>query len=136
MPAARSLRPAALALLASLCLVVSGPGFAADTSSNGTFDFLTETLPEGTTNAEYVARFITVNADGPVTFSVDELPTGLSLDAQSGFLTGRPTETFNKTINVTADDGVQTPIVLGVTLKVNASGGGGNAGTQFANIDA
>ena len=105
----------------------------ADTTNNGTFRFLTQSLPVGTTNAEYVGRFITANADGPVTFTaVSALPPGLSLDALSGFLTGIPTETFNRTISVAADDGAQQ-IQFDVTLKINSAGGGGNGGASFAN---
>ena len=47
-----------------------GPVQAGDTASNGTFRFLTESLPVGTTNLEYVARIVSVNADGPVLYAV------------------------------------------------------------------
>lgn len=123
---------AVLGALATAFALGLSAAASADTASNGSFGFLTETLPEGTTNAEYTVRFVVVNADGPVSFSVDDLPTGLSLDANSGFLTGRPTETFNQTIEVTADDTTQQA-VLSVLLKINASGGGGNAGVEFDN---
>jgi hypothetical protein len=107
----------------------------AGTADNGLFRFLTQSLPEGTTNGEYVSRFITANADGPVTFTtLSALPAGLSLDSVSGFLTGIPTETFNKTITVVADDGTQQ-IQFDVTLKINASGGGGNSGASFVNTN-
>jgi len=106
----------------------------ADTTTNGTFRFLTQSLPDGTTNAEYVARFITANADGPVSFSASTaLPEGLSLDPLSGFLTGIPTETFNGSITVVANDTTQPPIQFNVSLKISAAGGGGNSGASFAN---
>lgn len=106
----------------------------ADTTNNGTFRFLTQSLPNGTTNAEYVARFVTANADGPVTFTASTaLPAGLSLDQQSGFLTGIPTETFNGSITVVANDTTAQPIQFDVALKINAAGGGGNSGASFAN---
>src|SRR5688572_3683647 len=105
----------------------------ADTTNNGTFRFLTQSLPDGTTNAEYVARFITANADGPVTFSASTaLPAGLSLDPLSGFLTGIPTATFNGSITVVANDTTQ-PIQFNVPLKISAAGGGGNSGASFDN---
>jgi len=92
-------------LVLSLTLTLLLP-LLADTANNGIFRFLTQSLPEGTTNAEYVGRFVTANADGPVTFtSLSALPAGLYLDPQSGFLTGIPTATFNGTITVKADDG-------------------------------
>lgn len=100
-------------------------------ADNGTFRFLTQSLPEGTTNGEYLARFIVANADGPVTFStLSQLPAGLSLDAQSGLLTGIPGETFNRVITVVANDGIQQ-IQVDATLKINAAGGGGNSGASF-----
>ena len=108
-------------------------GVRADTTNNGTFRFLTQSLPEGTTNAQYAARIITANADGPVTFTATSaLPAGLSLDALSGFLTGIPGETFNNDITVVANDTTQQ-IQFNVTLKISAAGGGGNGGASFAN---
>jgi hypothetical protein len=106
----------------------------ADTTTNGTFRFLTQSLPDGTTNAEYVARFVTANADGPVTFTASTaLPAGLSLDQLSGFLTGIPTDTFNGSITVVANDTTQPPIQFNVSLKISAAGGGGNGGASFVN---
>src|SRR5215471_15113680 len=118
------------AIIVALTLTVG-----ADTANNGIFRFLTESLPQGTTNAEYAARFITANADGPVTFTaLSALPAGLSLDPLSGFLTGIPTQTFNNTITVRADDTTQQ-IQFNVTLKINAAGGGGNGGASFGNTN-
>jgi len=118
------------AIIVALVLTVG-----ADSANNGIFKFLTQSLPDGTTNAQYAARFITVNADGPVTFTtLSALPAGLSLDSLSGFLTGIPTETFNKTITVVADDTTQQ-IQFNVTLKINSAGGGGNGGASFVNTN-
>ena len=38
----------------------------ATTAENGVFRFLTEALPQGTTNAEYAARFVTANKHSPI----------------------------------------------------------------------
>ncbi|HEX2484407.1 MAG TPA: hypothetical protein VHQ66_03855, partial [Myxococcota bacterium] len=86
----RSLRPSLATLFAVLALsglaAAGAPSVAragapvCDLNANGTFRFLTEGLPVGSTNAEYVARLVTANADGPVTFSVDQLPPGVALD--------------------------------------------------------
>lgn len=109
---------------------------AACTSANGTFRFLTEELPRGSTNAEYVARLLTANADGPILFSIDggspPLPDGMVLDATSGFITGRPTSTYNQDITFCADDTIQH-LCATANLRVNAAGGGGNAGSTFTN---
>ena len=124
-----------LLLLALVAATVSSGARAADTATNGTFRFLTQSLPVGTTNAEYVARLFTANADGPVTFALGAvaLPTGVTLDTTNGFLTGRPTSTFSKDVTFDANDGATT-IHLTVNLKVNASGGGGNAGATFGGL--
>ena len=110
----------------------------AGTTNNGTFRFLTQSLPTGTTATQYTARFVTANADGPVTFSLSTnssaLPQGLSLDPQSGFLTGIPTATYNNTITVVADDTTQQ-IQFGVPMKINAAGGGGSGGASFVNTN-
>jgi hypothetical protein len=121
--------------LFSTIIVALALTVGADTANNGVFKFLTQSLPDGTTNGQYAARFITVNADGPVTFTtLSALPAGLSLDPLSGFLTGIPTETFNHTITVVADDTAQQ-IQFNVPLKINAAGGGGNGGASFANTN-
>src|SRR5262245_26623791 len=117
-------------IVVALALTVGG-----DTTNNGIFKFLTQSLPDGTTNAQYAARFITVNADGPVTFTnLTALPSGLSLDPLSGFLTGIPTSTFNGNITVAAND-TTNQIQFNVALKINSAGGGGNGGASFANTN-
>lgn len=118
--------------LAALAAPAARAGVTCDLGANGSFRFLTEGLPVGSTNAEYIARLVTANADGPVTFAVDQLPNGMVLDPTSGFITGRPTTTYNQDVTFSADDGVTT-IQSTVNLKVNAAGGGGNAGATFAN---
>src|SRR5215470_2312312 len=121
--------------LVSTILVAVALTVGADTANNGVFRFLTQSLPDGTTNAEYAARFITVNADGPVTFTnLSALPPGLSLDPSSGFLTGIPGSTFNSTITIAAND-TTNQIQFDVALKINAAGGGGNSGASFANTN-
>src|SRR2546430_3288745 len=53
---------------------------SAGTADNGTFRFLTLSLPDGSTNAEYVARVLTANADGPVVFTITGLAPGMAYD--------------------------------------------------------
>src|SRR5439155_21165511 len=69
-------------------------------------------------------------------FSVDgatPLPAGMALQPATGFLTGRPTSTFHANVKFHAGDGVGA-IELTVDVRVNASGGGGNAGSTFGNL--
>lgn len=132
--AARSavLRAALGLALAAASLSLHGPAAA----TGGTFRFLTQSLPVGSTNAEYVSRVLTANAGGPVTFSVDAgtpLPGGMALASDTGVLTGRPTSTFNDPVTFHASDGLST-IDLTVTLRVNSSGGGGNEGSTFGGL--
>ncbi len=105
-----------------------------DLGANGTFAFLNEAFPEGSTTTEYLARLTVVNADGPVTFSVgaggDPLQTGLTLDPQSGFVTGLSTESKNIIVEFQADDGTQQITKL-VEIKINSSGTSG--GAQISN---
>src|SRR5438046_2825539 len=103
----------------------------AGTADNGTFRFLTLSLPDGSTNAEYVARLLTANADGPVVFTITGLAPGMDYDPASGFITGRPTVVGNYHVDITATDGINTITQNNVPLKVNAAGGGGNAGATF-----
>ncbi|MDH3684975.1 MAG: Ig domain-containing protein [Myxococcales bacterium] len=123
-------------LFVSLLLVPTGvQAGALCTDTNGTFRFLTDTLPRGSTNAEYIARLVAVNADGPITFSIDgsgdPLNTGLSLDPASGFITGRPTVVETNDIVFCADDTTQQICSSPASLQINAAGGGGNAGSEF-----
>jgi hypothetical protein len=128
-----------LFVLSAVCIIGLQPGVATAqpcTDSNGTFRFLTDILPRGSTNTEYVARIVTANSDGPLVFSLDAtspaLPDGMALDPESGLLTGRPTSTYNDDVIFCADDGV-TEICHETNLKVSAAGGGGNAGSEFSN---
>src|SRR5690242_12453229 len=100
------------------------PSFAAD----GVFRFLTQSLPDGSTNAVYAATLLAANAKGPVTFSVSAgtLPTGTTLNATTGFITGRPTVVNQFSVTFSANDGTST-INFATTIKISASGGGGNA---------
>jgi hypothetical protein len=137
------IRRAPLFALVLSCLValaavpaLAGAPVACDLNANGTFRVLTDDLPDGSTNAEYVARLLTANADGAVTFSLDvgdALPAGMTLDAASGFITGRPTSTFNQDLTFISDDGV-AQVQTTINLKVNASGGGGNGGVTFSTV--
>lgn len=131
MPAGRNLL-LRIALAAALLAVRP---VSAGTTDNGTFRFLTLSLPDGSTNAEYVARVLTANADGPVLFTITGLAPGLNYDPASGFITGRPTVVGNYHVNVTATDGTNTITQNNVLLKVSAAGGGGNGGATFT-VDA
>ncbi len=113
---------------AMLALVVSSPGFV----HAQTFHWVTASLPDGTSNAEYTARLLTADATGDVTYGIaaGSLPTGLSLDGATGIITGRPTVVGNSSITFSATDDATT-VNLAINLKISAAGGGGNAGMTF-----
>jgi len=112
---------------------------AGSTQAAGTFRFLTTDVPDGTTNGEYFAKILTANAAGPVIFSVrddcgnlcDPLPAGLSLNTQTGAITGKPTEVEQQKVTISAYDGVTTINLVINPFKISAAGGGGNSGASF-----
>ncbi len=99
------------------------------------FRYLTTALPDGSTNAAYSATLLTANASGPVTFSITSgaLPTGLTLNAGTGVISGRPTVVEQTTPTFTAADGVST-ITFTTSIKISAAGGGGNGGVTFTTV--
>lgn len=120
--------------LAVAALVLSVCSQGAWGAQGGTFRFLTETLPEGSTNAVYSATLLTANGAGAVTYgvSVGTLPDGLALNPQTGFITGLPTQASNNSITFSANDGTTT-ILLVSEIKISAAGGGGNSAVHFTN---
>ena len=92
------------------------------------FRVVTQSLPDGSTDGEYFAAILTSNATGPVTFTPNTLPPGLSIDSQTGFITGIPTTVGpNSPFDIDVDDGTTTLNIAG-TVKITSTGGGGNAG--------
>ena len=130
---------AGVALTIGLALIagLSAPRAArveASPTQGGTFRFLTEDLPRGTTNGAYTVRILTANARGPVVFSSNPSPPapGLELDPVTGLITGTPTVVNSSgfDVTITADDG-DTDIDLTTKIRVNSAGGGGNSGASF-----
>jgi hypothetical protein len=107
-----------------------GPSGCTTTAASG-FRLLTTALPDGSTNTFYADTVYTANAQGPVTYTATGLPPGMSIDAVTGFVSGRPTVVGQFTVTVTATDGTST-VCFSSTLKTSAAGGGGNAGATFA----
>jgi len=134
------LRASAVASLLAASLALAAPAAAqVCTDSNGTFRFLNSTFPPLSTNGPvFVGQLVVANADGPVTFSLDlgggndPLPDGLTLDPDSGLITGLATQSGNYKVVFVADDGVQQ-ITKQVNLSVSSSGGGGNGGSGLLN---
>jgi Putative Ig domain len=108
------------------------------TDLNGTFRFVNNDFPSLSTNGPvFNGQLMVVNADGTVTFSVDPtspdpLPDGLTLDSQSGLITGIPEHAGNEDVKFRADDGTQFVTRL-VNFSISSSGGGGNGGSGLVN---
>ncbi len=69
------------------------------------FRIVTQSLPDGSTDGEYFAALLTSNATGPVTFTANMLPPGLSIASQTGSITGIPTTVDpNSPFDVDVDD--------------------------------
>ena len=132
------MRLLALSSLALSALVTLAPAPSAGqvcTDTNGTFRFLNTTFPTLSTNGPvFTGQLVVANADGPVTFSLDlggsndPLPDGLTLDPDSGLITGLATQSGNYDVVFVADDGT-SQITKSVTFNVNSAGGGGNGGS-------
>ncbi|WP_374089893.1 Ig domain-containing protein [Methylomicrobium lacus] len=123
-------KPISTRFIMAACLLGWLLAFASMTQAGGTFRFLTQSLPGGTTNQEYFAVLLTANAAGPVTFSAANLPDGLSLNSQTGYITGTPTKSQNYTPTLSASDG-HTTVQFTITVHISASGGGGNGGLDI-----
>jgi len=108
------------------------------TASNGTFRFLNDQFPPLSTNGPvFTGQLVVANADGAVTFSIDPgstdpLPAGLSLDPDSGLITGLATQSGSEDVTFRADDGTQFITHL-VQFSISSAGGGGNGGSGLAN---
>lgn len=89
-------------------------GQSVSATSAAGFAITTDTLPavmvnSGTHIHSYSALLSTSGANGPVTWSVEpQLPTGLSLNAQSGLISGATSQPITGYYNFTATDGTNT----------------------------
>ncbi len=120
MPAA--IRKAAqVAMLIWACLGLS----LSLTAAPGVFRFLTTDLPHATTKSNYNTRLVVANATGPVTFAAvpnpQPLPDGLTLDPETGFITGIPTASTNAHVLFQATDDTGT-IDLDFVMQVSDVG--------------
>ena len=80
------------------------------TASNGTFRFMNDQFPPLSTNGPvFTGQLVVANADGTVTFAVDPgskdpLPLGLSLDPDTGLITGLATQSGNEEVTSAIDE--------------------------------
>jgi hypothetical protein len=82
----------------------------------------TNSLPTGTVNRTYPATAITVsNGTPPYAWSATGMPSGVSIDAGTGVISGTPTATGTFTPSITVTDAAGASATKSLTLKVNAA---------------
>src|ERR1700722_15113898 len=78
---------------------------------------LTTSLPPGRINTAYVPTTLAAtNGNAPFNWSATGLPTGMTLNAATGVLSGTPTQSGNFTVNVTLTD--RSPQVANASLAL------------------
>jgi DNA-binding beta-propeller fold protein YncE len=112
--------------------------FVADTLNNRVMQFsfitiTTDSLPDGTVGSSYSQTINTTSSQGTVSFSLSSgsLPSGLSLDASTGVISGTPTTAGTYPFTVIADDHLSTGIFFDTkdyTITIAAASGGGGGG--------
>ena len=82
----------------------------------------TTSLPNSRVNTPYT-QTLTATGDGPVTWSIisGSLPAGLSLDSDTGVISGTPVSAGTSTFTIKASNGVTPDAVLARSIKVAAA---------------
>jgi uncharacterized repeat protein (TIGR03803 family) len=94
-------------------------GFASLEVSAG-FTITSLTLPQGTVNSPYKNFLTAIGGTGQLTWSVANMPLGLTLDPSSGEIAGKPQQFGNYTLAVTVTDSSnpQSQTTASVTLNI------------------
>jgi hypothetical protein len=100
---------------------------------------LTTSLPAGRINTAYASTTLAaVNGAAPYSWSATGLPTGLTLAAGTGVLSGTPTQSGNFTVNITVMDQIGEAAYAALPLTIvpalvilTTSMPSGTAGTQY-----
>ena len=104
-----------------LALVCGGNevGFA-DLEVSAQFQITSLTLPQGSVNSSYSTLLTAIGGTSPFTWSVANVPQGLTLNPSSGAITGKPQQFGNYTLAVTVTDSSnpQNQATASVTLKI------------------
>jgi hypothetical protein len=89
----------------------------------GSVAITTSSLPDATVGLGYVAQLLSVGGTAPLTWSATGLPSGLSIDAQTGLISGTPANAGTSTVEVTLNgsDGSSAQRSLTLLVKPAAS---------------
>jgi hypothetical protein len=78
----------------------------------------TSSLPNGVVGTTYSSVIATSGGVNPMTWSSTALPSGLSLNAATGALTGKPTVSGSYSVTFTAQDALQQKSLKPLTLQI------------------
>ncbi len=73
-------------------------------------DVTSTSLPTGSVSSPYSATLQASGGTGPYTWAAVGLPSGLTLDAATGVISGTPSAAFSSSVTVTATDSSEQPL--------------------------
>jgi len=85
---------------------------------NSALVITTTVLPGGVAGTPYTAAVVTTGGTPGLTFSYNTLPPGLSLNGNTGVLSGTPTTAGTFSFTVSVKDNASTPVVVSQTYSV------------------
>lgn len=127
-----------LPFLKRLVLITGGVLLSLSVEAAGVFRFLNVSIPDGSTTGPYSVVLLTANATGPVTFTLDPgsdaWPTGLSMNPDTGEISGQPTSSGNSHMIISASDGTNTIILDVNPLHISSTGGSGGVSISNSSL--
>jgi hypothetical protein len=105
--------------------------------TEGPLVIITTTLPPGTLNVSYSATLVAAGGAPPYTWSITSgsLPVGLTLDGNTGVISGTPTQTGTSNFTVEVTDSAQNtasaPLLIVINPPVNNGALSGHYGFSF-----
>jgi len=110
--------------LGSVTITASATGYVATSSGlvnvAAGLAITTKTLPAGTLNAPYTATVATTGGMGPYTFAATNLPAGLTINSNSGVISGTPTgPAGTSTANLTVKDSTNPQLSAFASLSIS-----------------
>lgn len=91
-------------------------------ASPGAFNIVTTTLPDGNNGVAYSEQLAVENEIGDVTYAISAgaLPSGLSLNEETGEISGTPDTTETANFDVTATDEGDNSDTQSLSITINA----------------